>query len=401
MSSIDVTRRQAIGLSLGAGALLAGGVLGAGAGPAAAAAPNGTFRATLPGPTGPHPVGTVSLHLIDATRRVPWVPEHPLRELMITLWYPARAGHRYPRAPWLPAGSAEAFGLDGGFPPGTFRAPVTHGHDGAPVQGCLGRLPVVVFSTGKNGSRFGCTLICEELAGRGYLVVALDHPYCGLAVEFPDGTVIPAIPDATRDAHGIAAARVADTRFVLDALEVLDAGGNPDVDRHPLPAGLASAFDLSRVAMFGYSLGGGTVAASMYEDDRILAGLSLDGAVYGPVQSAGLDRPYLPLDLNKSSRAIPALAEFWSHLRGWRLNLRVEETKHISLGDEELIVPQAAAWLGWSAQQVADLIGTLRPERALAIQRAYPRAFFDLHLRHEGRLLAGPSPRFPEVRFLP
>jgi hypothetical protein len=98
---------------------------------------------------------------------------------------------------------------------------------------------------------------------------------------------------------------------------------------------------------------------------------------------------------------MPELAEFWSRLRGWRLNLRVERTKHISLSDEELLVPQCAAWLGWSAQQVAELIGTLRPERAVAIQRAYPRAFFDLHLRRQGRLLAGSSARFPEVLFLP
>ncbi|WP_283844082.1 hypothetical protein [Streptomyces barringtoniae] len=40
--------------------------------------------------------------------------------------------------------------------------------------------------------------------------------------------------------------------------------------------------------------------------------------------------------------------------------------------------------------------------RALRIQQAYPRAFFDLHLRHRrGCLLDGPSAAFPEVSFLP
>ena len=37
----------------------------------------------------------------------------------------------------------------------------------------------------------------------------------------------------------------------------------------------------------------------------------------------------------------------------------------------------------------------------MRIQRAYPRAFFDLHLRHRAsRLLDGPSPEFPAVRFM-
>jgi hypothetical protein len=34
------------------------------------------------------------------------------------------------------------------------------------------------------------------------------------------------------------------------------------------------------------------------------------------------------------------------------------------------------------------------------MQRAYPLAFFDLHLRHRGHLLDVPSPRFPEVTFI-
>jgi hypothetical protein len=38
----------------------------------------------------------------------------------------------------------------------------------------------------------------------------------------------------------------------------------------------------------------------------------------------------------------------------------------------------------------------------VAAVRAYTRAFFDLHLRHhDSHLLGGPSPRFPEVEFIP
>jgi hypothetical protein len=41
------------------------------------------------------------------------------------------------------------------------------------------------------------------------------------------------------------------------------------------------------------------------------------------------------------------------------------------------------------------------PGLAIPAQRAYVRAFFDLHLRHrDDRLLRRPAPRYPQVRFV-
>lgn len=42
---------------------------------------------TLPAPTGPHPLGTVRLHLVDRARVDPWRDSRPARELMIQIWY--------------------------------------------------------------------------------------------------------------------------------------------------------------------------------------------------------------------------------------------------------------------------------------------------------------------------
>ena len=50
---------------------------------------------------------------------------------------------------------------------------------------------------------------------------------------------------------------------------------------------------------------------------------------------------------------------------------------------------------------LAPLVAPLDPTRAVRVQQAYPLAFFDLHLRRRGHLLDGPSPAFPEVKFLP
>ena len=64
-------------------------------------------------------------------------------------------------------------------------------------------------------------------------------------------------------------------------------------------------------------------------------------------------------------------------------------------------MPQVAKIVGMSQQDVACYIGTLDPAEGVRILQAYPLAFFDLHLRHRpSRLLDGPSPDFPAVKFI-
>jgi len=119
------------------------------------------------------------------------------------------------------------------------------------------------------------------------------------------------------------------------------------------------------------------------------------------VMTAGLDRPFMMMTAVFTRAAEPAVAEFWSHLSGWRLNIQAEGAIHSSYGDYQALIPQLAAGIGMSDEELEGWIGTLDPARAVRIEQAYPLAFFDLHLRHRGRLLDGPSAAFPEVRFMP
>ncbi len=73
----------------------------------------------------------------------------------------------------------------------------------------------------------------------------------------------------------------------------------------------------------------------------------------------------------------------------------------LTYSDYEVMAPQATRLLGLTRQQVEQEIGNTVPVRAVAMQRAYPLAFFDLHPRQRGHLLDPPSPRFPEVTFIP
>ena len=354
----------------------------------------------LPEPTGPDRIGTVTLHLIDRSRPDPWVPSEPHRELMVQLWYPARHTRGQSRAPWVSPAVANLLN-----PPGSgFILPVTHGHVGAPID--RGRHPVVLYSPGFGLERTSGTAMVEQLASHGYVVVTIDHPHDANLVEFPDGRVAEhAVPQPTDPADAEAAieravdVRVADTRFTLDQLSAVNRGDNPDAGRRPLPRGITGSLDLSRVGMFGASLGGATAAAAMLADRRIRAGVNLDGTLFGPVLDHGLDRPFLQFgsELADGDEPDETWTALWERLRGPRLELQITGAAHLSFTDLHTLVQQS----GLPADELAEQFGTIDAARSIDIQRAYLRAFFDRHLdRREGRLLDRPSPRFPEVVFV-
>ncbi|MEU9040489.1 MULTISPECIES: acetylhydrolase [unclassified Kitasatospora] len=405
-SRTGLTRRRMMGAALAVGTAvplgLAGAAWGAPASSGGPATPTGSApaRLTLPAPTGPCPVGMVPLHLRDTSRPDPIAGPGRYRELMATVWYPARSAdtYAYPLAPWMTDGALRAFLDDAGYPLDPSVAPLTAGHQGAPVHRTGHRLPVVVFSHGSGSHRADHTVICQELASHGYAVVTVDHTHDAFT-EFPDGTVsTPSdlVPMAPKD-------YAADVRFLLDRVDDLAAGRNPDVDGRTLPVGLLGGLDPYAVGAFGWSKGGTATALAMAADQRIRAGLSLDGPmIANPAPTADLDRPFMMMTAVWARATNPAAETFWTHLRGWRLDIQATGAIHASYGDNMTLIPQAGKLLGMTEQQIQSQVGTLDPDRGIRIQQAYPLAFFDLHLRHRGRqLLDGPSPAFPEVTYHP
>src|SRR5439155_16421568 len=114
-------------------------------------------RLSLPSPTGRHRVGTVALHLVDHSRTDPWVPTHPVREIMAQVWYAARDVAGHPVAAWMAPGALAHFTQAAGIPADAATWPATHAHEGAPVAGRRGGRPVVLFSPGSGGDRSDCT----------------------------------------------------------------------------------------------------------------------------------------------------------------------------------------------------------------------------------------------------
>ncbi|MER5786527.1 acetylhydrolase [Streptomyces mobaraensis] len=401
------TRRRVLGAAL---ALGAGAPLGLAHSVPAAPASTGTVpsggagspaRLTLPAPTGPFPVGMVPLHLRDESRLDPNARPGRFRELMATVWYPARAADAdaYPLAPWMTEGALKAFLDDVGFPLPPALAPLTAGHQGAPVHRSGRPLPVVLYSHGAGSHRADHTIVVQELASHGFAVVTVDHTHDGIT-EFPDGTVV------TRD--GVAPLYpkdyAADLLFLLERVVDLADGRNPDVDGRALPAGLLGGLDARNTGVFGWSKGGTAIALAMVADRRLRAGLAMDGPMESnPAVTTDIHRPFMLMTASYTRAASPYVEAFWRHLRGRRLDVQATGAVHASYGDNMTLVPQAGRLLGMTEDQIRSRVGTLDPDRGVLIQQAYPRAFFDRHLRGRrcGGLLDGPSRAFPEVVYHP
>ncbi|MFI6928463.1 alpha/beta hydrolase family protein [Nonomuraea spiralis] len=334
-------------------------------------------------------VGTTALYLKDASRADPWVPESKARELMVTLWYPAKARTGTPAA-YMSAKESELT-LRGkkvtGAPYDMLSRTRTNSFTGAEPAGKTGGLPLVVLSPGFTQPRGTLTALAEDLAAHGYVVAGVGHAYETYATTFPGGRIAECVAcDSDSDSDPgfgprVTAVRAADVSFVLDRLTGPDAAWKG-----------SSLIDRSRIAMAGQSIGGAAAVESMLKDSRIRAGLDMDGTTYARIPKGGLSRPFLFL----GSAGHPpggrdnSWDRDWRLLSGWKRWLLLPGADHQTFTD----VPLLAGALG------IPVPGSLSAAGSTEVVRSYVRAFLDLHLRGRPQpLLDGPSPRYPEVRF--
>ena len=355
-------------------------------GVAAPAAPSpATVQLSLPRPTGSDAVGLDTLHLVDASRPDPWVPQSGPRQLMVSMYYPALPLTGRP-APYLSPTEAQALitfaDLDEVISATTLAGTRTWARIGAvPLPG---RYPLVVLSTGFSVPRYELTGLAEDLASKGFVVASIDHAYESTATQFPGG-ILPcvacdALKAGTISHQAIAQNRARDVSFVLD--ELVGPG------RAWPRAGL---IDPARIGMAGHSIGGDATAATMEVDRRVRAGASLNGPFTPVIPASGLDRrPFLMFgDADAEAPGVdPTWDASWPNLDGWKRWLTVTPGDHYIVTDLDYLVNQSGG------------LSIPGAERSIKITRAYVTAFFEQSLKAIPRpLLDRPSKAYPEVVF--
>lgn len=373
------------GLAVAAGLVVLASAGCAAPTPPRAAPPSPSATSTgpvaLPAPTGPHAVGTTSLDLKDTSRPDPWNPGATARELKVTLWYPTKT-REGKRAPYMTPKESELMLKGSRFtavPSDTLSKIQTNAITGAEPAGS--RLPLVVLSPGFTKPMSTLTSLAEDLASRGYVVAGIDHTHESYATTFGDGRVAPCIAcDSDTDpgfGTKVVQGRAADVSFVLDQLPAKWDGSD--------------LIDRSRIAMAGQSIGGASALATMVKDQRVRAGIDMDGTAYARIPKGGLARPFLFMgsDGHRPGGRDHSWDRDWKLLSGWKRWVVVEGADHQSFTD----VPVLAGPVG------VPLPSGLSADRSVELTRAYVGAFLDLHLRGRSQpLLDKASSRYPEAK---
>lgn len=298
----------------------------------------------LPVPTGPEPIGTVTVELVDREREEIYGPG-PGRRLMAQVWYPAAPGAEVEPIPWsedwdiVAPGVSDLMGFPGWFLDHT-RYSLAHAATSIPIA--PGTFPVVVYSHGWTGFRTNAVHQIESLVSNGFIVIALDHTYGAVATRFPDEEVVvyepEALPDpaevgeepyaeATENLVGVFSADIA---TVVNAVE---AGANG-----PFGA-LADSMDVARLGVYGNETGGGAAVRFCLEDERCDAVLGLDPWV-DPI-------PDRTLAISATRPALYMRSDDW----------RGTENDAILRGIAERST-EATYWIGVDGAAESDFLGT-------------------------------------------
>jgi dienelactone hydrolase len=151
-------------------------------------------------------------------------------------------------------GLAEQFQLRGDFQ----KDVATHAYVNAPPA--AGRFPVIVFSHGLSWPASLYQSLAEDLASRGYIFAAVNHPYDASRVELPDGRVLRIRPlpehESATERDRFLAAKI--DRWVRDIGEAVSVVKGWAEVRPEVP--ISGHVDAARVGLAGHSYGGSAVA---------------------------------------------------------------------------------------------------------------------------------------------
>lgn len=373
-------------------------------------------KLTLPTPTGSFPVGRAIQDWTDPVGLDTLAPvPGTKRELLVWIWYPAVAGQSVAMDDYVPARlrqNTRASGRTNIWTLLTRDASNVRGHsardpDVSPHERSY---PVVIMRGGASSEVLNYSTLAEDLASHGYVVVGFDAPYRTGRVVFPDGRamgrmeqnnpercVVPDRAQMERCVGRVMTAWTGDIAFVLERLALLNASDSSGK--------FTGRLDMSRVGVFGHSLGGAVAAQFCHEDSRCTAGIDIDGAPHGSVIQAGLSQPFMFLlsdhgdaSDSESLQALNDIQSIYDRIpRDRRVRLAIRGSFHFTFSDDGALLKSRIV------RGVLRLLGKLGIDgrRQLAVTTYCLHVFFDRYLKGAGgSRLRIASPLYPEIQVL-
>ncbi len=381
---------------------------------------------TLPAPTGPHAIGTTHFVFIDTDRPDNYAADPgAYRQLSMRVWYPAEPETDQKPVPYMSKEEAIFTNTQVGVPPfllSHYPLIRTHSYREAQPKSEGSPYPVILYSP--SGQITQNTVLFEELASHGYVVISVGHPYWNAFYYDAEGHVIAldvnnahykalweeenasivnAIKEEITTATTLAEKEEAQRRlnqhlpeevndvrlwsddlsFLIDELEKLNRGSGV----------FAGKLDLGHIGVVGFSKGGVAAGQFCVSDPRCMAGINLSGFMFGDIVERNLSQPFMIMENVEPwcEDCLPINDLFYENAENSAYLVQIKDAGHGNFCDWSLA--------GWWLRRLG-ILGPIDGYRFLKIQNDYVLAFFDKHLRGlSAPLLEGAASDYAEVKF--
>lgn len=354
----------------------------------------------FPTPTGDFSIAKKTMTLVDTTRQEN-ITETPndLREIGLSIWYPSNDITENPET-YLANGFAEGFAESKGLPAfalSHFSRIATHIEQDLAFAN--GRFPVLIFSHGYIWNVELYNAMIEEIVSQGYIIVGIQHSYEAPFVQLTDKIAKPELayfqkvndsfdfdkfnslqqkfqvaPDSLKLSimqkmmrslpYNESVTRWQnDISFVIDELEKRQ---NEDFFK---------PFDLDKLAALGHSFGGSAVGQTLAYDNRIKAGINMDGAQWGNLIDTTFNTPFLALyaDRNYDSFFTPNFYTYSQVAKNELVSVIIKNSDHANFGD-----------LGyWTPLHQFTETGTIDPNKMNELTTDLILTFLEKHLENK------------------
>jgi hypothetical protein len=336
----------------------------------------------LPNPAGIYNVTLTTGSLTDYRRVDPYAPCPTPRALMLSIFQPTICSSTVPVS-YMPYTTAEyqgpaleqTFNITYDISPIFLEAELPVCLDdanGSQDDTCPSPndFPILLFSPGYSIPRLYYSLLASSIAGEGFTVITIDHPYDANIIEYPDGSAVynnaSILDSPTWDEYD----RAADASFLINQL------CNASAVASLLPHRGARAFGTDKIGMLGHSAGGASSIIAASRDTRIKGAINLDGTIFGSPAAAGAEEPVRNMTqpvliMSHQDFLDDSWSASWPFLQGPKMIVFVNGTTHQTFSD----VPSLLKSDEIDPSLLADVLGSVEPGQMVSIITGYVTAW--------------------------
>ncbi|MFT5253795.1 MAG: hypothetical protein ACI87N_002845 [Flavobacteriales bacterium] len=370
----------------------------------------------LPTPTGQYTVGSQYLHFVsEEEEEIITKDSADKRAFPIKVWYPAKVENE-PKETYLNEGERTGFALKYGLPKNIFNyLDKVETHTFSKPAVASGKFPVLLFSHGYYSKASGYYALIEEIVSHGFIVLNLNHTYESAGALFPDGTIklfdlaydkqhnnqemgemswnaMQAYQKANNQQEKLVAIENTLRNYV--AVNITERWAK-DIRMlvNELPNWETTTFlnqhiDTSKIGVFGHSQGGSAAGQALLEEQKIKAGISIDGVQWGKMIDTSFSKPFLHLtsdwpashpDFNEHAYRNGSSEDFYQ--------AKISNSGHSSFMDIPLMVNL----------KLINEAGSIEPQKALEITADIVITFFNKYLQKANVNLLNLKDQYPAL----